>query len=65
LKRDGHFDDAFIAAHTTGLEEITAFIDNSTPQWGEEKTGVPANLIEQAAGIYATGPSLLWVGQGL
>ena len=28
-------------------------------------TGVPAALIEEAAGLYARGPSLLWIGQGL
>jgi anaerobic selenocysteine-containing dehydrogenase len=33
-------------------------------EWGERTTGVPASLIEEAARIYAVGPSLLWVGQG-
>lgn len=65
LKREGCFDNAFIDAHTTGAGEIAAIIESSTPQWGEGATGVPANLIEEAALIYGSGPSLLWVGQGL
>ena len=65
LKREGRFDEAFIEANTTGAEEIAAFIESATPQWGEEMTGVPVDRIEQAALIYASGPSLLWVGQGL
>lgn len=65
LKREGCFDETFIAAHTTGAEEIAGIIESSTPQWGEEITGVRAEHIEQAALLYGTGPSLLWAGQGL
>ena len=35
-----------------------------TPEWGEDATGVPAHLIEEAAELYGRGPSLLWLGQG-
>ena len=36
-----------------------------TPAWGERVTGVPAELIEQAAThVMCEGPSLLWIGQG-
>ncbi len=65
LRRDGHFDDAFIAAHTSGYEEIEADIERATPDWGEAQTGVPAGDIEQAAALYGAGPALLWAGQGL
>ena len=60
----GRIDRAFLAAHARGWEEIEAQLDACTPAWGEAITGVPARLIEQAALLYATGPSLLWMGQG-
>ncbi|MEQ8496150.1 MAG: molybdopterin-dependent oxidoreductase, partial [Gammaproteobacteria bacterium] len=65
LRRDGHFDDAYIAAHTTGYEEIEDDLARATPQWGEQQTGVPAADIELAAACYGAGPALLWAGQGL
>lgn len=65
LRRAGRFDDAFIAAHTLGVEEIEADIARATPAWGEAQTGVPAAIIEAAAAIYGEGPSLLWCGQAL
>ncbi len=65
LWRDGNFDQAFIAAHTTGAEEVLPLIRNCTPEWGATQTGVPAALIETAARMYGAGPALLWAGQGL
>ncbi|MFT5351217.1 MAG: anaerobic selenocysteine-containing dehydrogenase, partial [Gammaproteobacteria bacterium] len=65
LKRESLFDDAFIDAHTIGAEELADIIDACTPQWGEERSGVPADLIEAAARLYGAGPSMLWAGQGL
>ena len=60
----GRIDRAFLAAHAQGWEEIECQLPACTPAWGEATTGVPARLIEQAALLYATGPSLLWMGQG-
>jgi hypothetical protein len=60
----GHIDHAFLAAHAEGWEEIERQLPACTPAWGEATTGVPARLIEQAALVYAAGPSLLWMGQG-
>ena len=65
LQRDGLFDDAFIAEHTLGAEEILPLLADCSPDWGERLTGVPAALIERAAHLYGPGPSLLWAGQGL
>ncbi|MCA9880065.1 MAG: molybdopterin-dependent oxidoreductase, partial [Thermomicrobiales bacterium] len=65
LRRDGLCDQAFIAAHTLGWEELEPLLETCTPAWGEMATGVPAPLIEQAARAYGAGPSLLWLGQGL
>ena len=64
LRRDGLIDRGFIEAHTVGWEELEPLLDNCTPSWGEETTGVPARLIEKAAMFYGAGPSL-WLGQGL
>ena len=64
MQREGLFDDDFINQHTFGVEEILPVINRCTPEWGEQETGVPAALIETAARCYATGPSLLWLGQG-
>ena len=65
LKRNGRFDEAYIAEHTVGIEEIHDDIERATPAWGAEKTGVAAADIERAAAIYGAGPSLLWCGQAL
>ena len=65
LRRDDLLDPAFISAHTLGWEELAPLLDACDPAWGERVTGVPAELIEQAARIYGAGPSLLWLGQGM
>ena len=65
LARDDLIDRAFIARHTVGWGEVEPLLDACTPAWGEATTGVPADLIEQAARLYGAGPSLLWLGQGL
>ena len=65
LSRDGFLDRDFIAANTVGFEEVEEEIGRCTPSWGERTTGVAAALIEEAAHLYGSGPSLLWIGQGL
>ena len=65
IRRDGLLDEAFLAAHTTGWDEIEAEVERCDAAWGEAATGVPAALIEEAAHAYAPGPSLLWLGQGM
>lgn len=64
IHRDGLVDRDFLAAHTLGWEELEAKLLAYTPHWGEEVTGVPRGHIEEAARLYASGPSLLWLGQG-
>ncbi len=64
IRAAGRIDQSFLAGHACGWEEIDGQLDACTPTWGETITGVPAHLIEEAALLYAQGPSLLWMGQG-
>jgi anaerobic selenocysteine-containing dehydrogenase len=63
--REGRIDRDFITAHTTGWDELEPLLRDCTLAWGEATTGVPAQLIEEAARLYTQGPSLLWLGQSL
>jgi len=65
LQNDDRFDQEFIANHTIGFDDLLPLIESCDPDWGEQQTGVPAKMIEQAAQWYGVGPSLLWAGQGL
>jgi len=65
IRRDHLIDEAFIAAHVYGWEELEPTIAACDPGKMSALTGVPAALTEQVAHLYATGPSLLWLGQGL
>lgn len=65
IVRDGLADRDFIAAHTLGYDELAPLLDDCTPGWGEMVTGVAAGEIERVARLYAGGPSLIWLGQGL
>lgn len=64
IRAAGRIDETFLARHAIGWDEIDTQLDECTPAWGEKVTGVPAQLIERAAYTYASGPSLLWMGQG-
>jgi len=65
LQNDDRFDQEFIANYTIGFGDLLPLIESCDPDWGEQQTGVPAKMIEQAAQWYGVGPSLLWAGQGL
>lgn len=65
LWRDGLCDERFIADHTVGFEELVPSIERCSPRWAQERTGIQAARIEEAAHIYGAGPSLVWIGQGL
>ncbi|MCA9570233.1 MAG: molybdopterin-dependent oxidoreductase, partial [Myxococcales bacterium] len=47
-------DHAFIAEHTENVEAVVDAVRDCTPEWAEGVTGVPADLIRQAARMYAT-----------
>ena len=58
-------DEAFLARHVIGAEELAPAIAAMTPARTAELCGVPEALIEAAALAYGQGPSLLWLGQGV
>jgi anaerobic selenocysteine-containing dehydrogenase len=65
MREKGLVDQAFLDEHVLGAEELDAAIDSMMPKRAAELCGLPADLIETAATAYATGPSLLWLGQGV
>ncbi len=65
IRREGLLDRAFIAAHVLGWDDVEAAVARCDPAWTEGATGVAAARIEEVARLYARGPSLLWLGQGL
>jgi len=64
IRRDDLLDRGLLGTHAIGWEELEPLLERCTPAWGERVTGVRADVIEQAARWYGTGPSLLWIGQG-
>ena len=65
IVRDGLVEPAFLDDYCLGWDELEPLLEPCTPAWAERITGVPRALVEEAAAIYARGPSLLWIGQGL
>jgi len=65
MQRDGLIDEAFVAAHVKGWEELAPRVAALDLAALGAATGVPRASIERAAHWYAPGPSLLWLGQGL
>jgi formate dehydrogenase major subunit/formate dehydrogenase alpha subunit len=51
---EGLTDDDFIARHTEGFEAVVEATRETTPEWAEGITRVPAELIREAARAYAT-----------
>ena len=52
LIRDGLINRAYIDDHTTGFEELAAFLGRFTPEHVSAITGLPVDLIERAASLY-------------
>ena len=59
---EGLEDRGFIAARTTGFDEVRAAVERYTPEMAEAITGIPAERIRRAAELYARGPksATLW-----
>lgn len=64
-QREGLLDQAYIAEHTLGFDQIIPEVEMATPEWGEAVTGVPAAKIQEAGVLFGQGPSMMWLGQGL
>jgi anaerobic selenocysteine-containing dehydrogenase len=61
----GAFDRTFIEDRVLGADEVEGTIKSMTLERAEQLTGVSAAEIRRAAELYASGPALLWCGQGL
>jgi formate dehydrogenase alpha subunit len=51
---EGAVDDAFIEERTSGFEAYAPFLEDHTPEALEEITGVPAELVRNAARMYGS-----------
>jgi anaerobic selenocysteine-containing dehydrogenase len=57
------YDAAFVEAHTTGFDELSAHVTPFTPAWAAEQTGVDANQIVSFARAYgSTRPAMIVLG---
>ena len=65
IRRNGQLDEAFLRDHTVGWEALEKALAATTPEWTARATGVPIKAIEEVASLYGSGPSLLWLGQGM
>ncbi len=65
IKQSGLIDRGFVARHVDGFDALEGAIDAASPQLTESLTGVPADLITAAGRQFASGPALLWLGQGM
>jgi len=52
----------FIAARTENFDAFTDAVNDCTPQWAEDISGVPANMIVEAAQVYgqAESAAIFW-----
>ncbi|MEM9385285.1 MAG: formate dehydrogenase subunit alpha [Pseudomonadota bacterium] len=59
---EGLVDEAFVARHAEGYEALRTEMKAYTPEWAHGISGVPADLIREAARAYATSGAsqLLW-----
>lgn len=62
LLRDGFVDDGFVAARTSGFDELQELLAQYSPEVVEELSGVPASQLVLAAHVYgeAKNACILW-----
>ena len=63
--RENKIDLKFLEHHTIGWNEVLPDVMACTPDVAAEKTGLRVEDIERVAASYLSGPSLIWLGQGL
>ena len=60
------YDEDFIAQRTEGFSAYMESLESFTPQWAEEITGVPAEMIADAARLYANADrAAIYWGMGI
>jgi anaerobic selenocysteine-containing dehydrogenase len=60
---EGLTDEAYVAEHTVGYEELVERVAPHTPEWASTETGVPADVIRALAREYAAAqPSVIRIG---
>ncbi len=60
------YDDEFIANRTEGFNDYLESLEQYTPEWAENISGVPADSIREAARIYAiAGRAAIYWGMGI
>jgi len=60
------YDKDFVAERAEGLEKLATIVERYTPEWAEEVSGVPAELIRKAAITFATaGTAALLTNEGV
>ncbi len=60
---EGLTDEAYVRDHTVGYEELVERVQEHTPEWAAEQTGIPADDIRTLAREYATSsPSMIRIG---
>jgi len=66
IVKEGLYDPEFIRQRTEGFEDYLESLEEFTPEWAEEVSGVPAESIREAAHIYAGAEraSIYW-GMGI
>lgn len=66
LIEENLYDKDYVKNHTEGFEEYRKTVEKYTPEYVEEVTGLPANVIREAMRMYAAAPSatILW-GMGV
>ena len=66
IVQEGLVNRAFIEARTEGYQAYAATLEKFTPEYAESISGVPADLIRQAARSYATaGKAAIYWGMGI
>ncbi|MDR6116933.1 anaerobic selenocysteine-containing dehydrogenase [Aeromicrobium sp. SORGH_AS981] len=60
---EGLTDDEYIANHTIGYDELVERVQQYTPEWASQETGIPVETIRTLAREYATSqPSVIRIG---
>ncbi|WP_157248174.1 molybdopterin oxidoreductase family protein [Nonomuraea typhae] len=61
---DGHVDSGYVAARTTGFDDVVTSANSYWPERVERITGVPAYQIRAAVGLLARRPAMILTARG-